>query len=567
MYEQVLAPLDLYLDELKEKHAQNVSAFFDTLVQKSGVNERENAETVAVYENHLAEIRTREDSVQSKKSKRNLAVFFIVCAFIIGLFLTVNFIRLDALCAIILLVLGGVAVFGICKVCKTINAEIGTLDTQIAELTKKANEVLRTAEMQMTPLHCLFTDYDALDLVQQTFPCVQFDRYFTGARLKDLQDFDYFPRSDLQECMVGVLSGEMYGYPFLFESYRKHTLGSCTYTGSLTIRWTTQERNSQGEMVTRSHTQTLRASIVRPKPYYNTQTCLHYGHECMPNLYFSRINKHAEDKSETQLKRTLKKGEKQLQRLTQQQLKEDKNFTEVLNTEFEVLFGATNRNDELAFRYLFTPNAQEEMLKLLLYADGYGDDFDFVKDKKRNTIYSEHTQSNGISTSTAYYYSHNFSEVKKKFYDFNNAFFKSVYFDFAPLLTISAYQDPREKTVTIQPNDLCAYNYEILADKLKEYILPREAIYECICKTSLLEKQDGKELVSITAYGYTAHERVHYESVYGDDGNWHSVPVAWTEYIPIHTNKKMLIEYAKKGETPDMNKPFVYYQGLYAYII
>ena len=567
MYEQIFAPLDLYVNELKFAHEKNVRDYFSLLVEHANVDGVENEKTVAAYDKQTAEIAKRENSVKGKKKLRTFGIIATVLLFLALLVVWSSCIRSEAGKAALIALSLGFSIFAICMICKKINKLIANLSGEIRIYQEKADMLLHAAQAQTASLNALFRDTDALNLATKTLPCLSFDKLFTKSRLMELANgYDYFIRSSLDECMVDVLSGELFGNPFLYESCRIHTLGTHTYHGSLTIHWTTRERDSQGNMVTRSHSQTLHASVTRPCPYYDVSTKLHYGHDAAPELCFSRTGKHAEDKSEAALRRTIKSGEKRLQRLTEKSLKEGGNFTEMLNTEFEVLFGATNRNDELQFRYIFSPNAQEEMLKLMLWSDGYGDDFDFRKYKKCNTIWSEHTQANGISTPAWRYYSHSLALIKKKFYDFNNEFFKSVYFDFAPLLTISSYQQPLVRNAPMQDGELTAYNFELLAARL-EGLSPYNAQTQVIYKTSLIKKEGEEYVVDVTAYAYTTEERVHYESVHGDDGCWHNVPVYWIEYIPLRKHSVMLVVPQKEGEEPNFQKPHITYRGMHACIL
>ena len=567
MYEQIFDPLDLYVNDLKAAHEKNVRDYFSLLVEHAGVDGVENEKTVAAYDKQTAEINQRQNSVNGKRKLRTFGIVATVIAFLGLLEVWSSYVRSEAGRAALIALSLGLAIFAICMICKKINKSIANLSGEIRVYQEKADMLLHAAKAQTASLNALFRDTDALNLVTKTLPCLSFDRLFTKSRLIELANgYDYCIHGSLDECMIDVLSGELFGNPFLYESCRIHTLGTHTYHGSLTIHWTTEERDSQGNIVTRSHSQTLHASVTRPCPYYDVSTKLHYGHDAAPELCFSRTGKHAEDKSEAELRRTIRSGEKRLQRLTEKSLKEGGNFTEMLNTEFEVLFGATNRNDELQFRYIFSPNAQEEMLKLMLWSDGYGDDFDFRKYKKCNTIWSEHTQANGISTQAWKYYSHSLALIKKKFYDFNNEFFKSVYFDFAPLLTISAYQQPLVRNAPIQEGELTAYNFELLAARL-EGLEPNNAQTKVIYKTSLIRKQGEEYAVDVTAYAYTTQERVHYESVYGDDGSWHNVPVYWIEYIPVQKRSVMLVVPSQEGKEPDFQNPYITYRGMHACVL
>ena len=56
---------------------------------------------------------------------------------------------------------------------------------------------------------------------------------------------------------------------------------------------------------------------------------------------------------------------KKLEKKSRKSVNQGTNYTVFGNSEFEVLFGATNRNHEVQFRLLFTPLAQTELLKLM----------------------------------------------------------------------------------------------------------------------------------------------------------------------------------------------------------
>ena len=69
------------------------------------------------------------------------------------------------------------------------------------------------------------------------------------------------------------------------------------------------------------------------------------------------------------------------------------------NSEFEVLFGATNRNNEVQFRLLFTPLAQKQLLGLMKDKEiAFGDDFNFIKRNKINIIIPDHLKKNQLKS-------------------------------------------------------------------------------------------------------------------------------------------------------------------------
>lgn len=111
-------------------------------------------------------------------------------------------------------------------------------------------------------------------------------------------------------------------------------MGKKTYRGSLRISWTTEERNSQENTVTRSHSETLHASVTKPYPEYSTTTRLYYCNETLPNLQFSRVHTHANDASDAALERKIRSGERKPRRLEEESLKRGADFAQGKRTRY-----------------------------------------------------------------------------------------------------------------------------------------------------------------------------------------------------------------------------------------
>ena len=563
MLEPILSPLDYFLNTAREKHSQNTHAYLDLLREHAGVDRAANAQTVSKYNAKKKQIDGLQKSVAGNKTKRTLSVVGIVAAYFI-LALVCFQSNMDEIVKNLLL-LGGLilGIFGIVKVCKKLGAKIKTLDTQIESLQAEANALFSQAAAQVAPLNALFQNEDATNLFTKTLPFITFDKCFTDKRLQELVcEYGFSAGVGGEECILDTLSGELYGSPFVYVQKLKHDMGTQTYHGSKTISWTTTERDSQGNTYTRTHSQTLHASIVRPKPYFSTDTTLYFGNHAVPNVSFSRTYKHMEDKSEAAVSRAVRAGEKKIRRKEERALKSGDDFMGTLNVEFDVIFGATNRTDDYEFRQMFTVRAQESMLQLLLYGEGYGDDFSFSKHGKICAIKSEHAQGRPLSPIAPEYYSHDVTQAESAFIEKNETFFRSVYFDFAPLLLIPVYQQPLVRSEPMTGGNLTAYNYEALACRLSSYLEPDGLQTDALYKTQVQGSAGGTDSVLVTAYGYRTEYRVHYESVYGNDGYWHDVPVEWTEYIP--TQKRSLIRVTKAGGS--VPEGAVYHRGYYAYL-
>ena len=515
----IFNPLEDYENKLKVEHRSHTEAFFNALVEQSKVNVEENRATVQQYHLYL-------ENVKKLKKKLNWLRFFRVL-----------------MCITIVLI--PVVIWKMTPKIRSLREEIATAD-------QKAQERLELAYKQMQPLNNLFRQQDALELIEKTVPLLKFDPCFTVEQELDMVTNYDFRYSDPEQTTLETLAGRYNDNPFLFENKLIHTMGTETYHGYLTIHWTEHYRDSDGKMQTRHRSQTLHATVTEPKPFYSTQVVLNFGAQGGPELSFSRDATHLERKSEREIERYVKKGEKQLKRKTDQALKENDDFVSMSNTDFEVLFDALDRTNEVQFRTLFTPLAQTNMVDLLLSKTGYGDDFNFYKRNRMNKIVSQHSQGRNMVLRPEDYVSYDFDEIQKNFVEKNVEYFRAVYFDFAPLLAIPVYQERPVHSLKPIPDYTRLYSQkesEVLANAANSwnFVHPNTKT-QAILKTEFIRSDNSMDEVCVTAYSYDALDRLTYVSVHGGDGHFHDVPVEWKEYIPLEQKGVFLV--AKETDAP-----------------
>lgn len=513
MNTMIYNPLEEFNNKYKALHSDNTDNFFDELVKKSEIDIERNRETVKSYNEYKTNL-----SKLKKKLNR------------------LRFLRVLACITIILIPL----------VVWKITPKIKALRAKIQEADKRAEELLSEANRQITPLNELFTEKDALDIIETTIPWLSFDEYFSAEREADMRlNYDFSEQGQEQRSSIDVLSGRYNETPFLFENKLIHTMGAETYHGYKTIHWTERYRDANGKMQTRTRTQTLHASLTKPKPFYKTQIVLNYCSQGAPDLSFSRNASQLERLSEKELDRFIKRGEKKLKKKTDKAIKENEDFTSMSNTDFEVLFDALDRTDEVQFRTLFTPLAQTNMVALIRSKTGYGDDFDFIKSKRANKIVTHHSQGRTITVSPDEYASYSYDVVKENFSNKNADFFKAVYFDFAPLWAIPAYQERPVHSLKPVSELSQAYSlkeYEVLANAVnKKYVVHPNTKTRAILKSSFVSSKDGVDKTHVTAYSYDIEKRVDFIPVFGGDGRFHSVAVAWDEYLPLEANNDFYV--------------------------
>ena len=215
------------------------------------------------------------------------------------------------------------------------------------------------------------------------------------------------------------------------------------------------------------------------------------------------------------------------------------------NSEFEVLFDATDRNNEVQYRTLFTPLAQTNMVKLITDKNGYGDDFHFIKTNRTNRVITSHSQGRQLILSPTEYASHSFDIIKNKFISANVKFFKDVYFDFAPILAIPIYQE--RPVHSLDPIPALSQKYsqketEALVNAVDPKLVVHPATQtSAILRTEFVASHKAHDEITVTAYSYDVQPRVDFVAVHGGDGRWHQVAVPWNEYVPLTNKTKLFV--------------------------
>lgn len=568
----LLEPLKYYT-ETKEKHASLVAAYFDKLVVESGIDVAAHKQTVEAYQKKCLEAEDVGDENGKYKAWRVILIILAVLAAVAGVLL----IWLDRNWLGLLAIPLDVLFIWICI--KKLTPKIRELSALHAKKLAEAEQLLAEAWAQMAPLNALFDNTDIHKLIEQVMPAVEFAPSLSPAHMELLRkEYDYAEMFDHTQTVLDTTAGMLCKSPFLFVRYQTQTMCDHRYQGSRTITYTTRVRDSNGNWRTVRRSQTLTAYVTKPKPHYETSTCLLFGNNGAPELYFSRHGRHVEDMSERKLERHIEDGAEDLQEKARTATQRGGNFQELANTEFEVLFGAHNRTNEVQFRVMYTPLAQENTTALLLDRDeGYGDDFSFIKNRRLNVIRSEHAQSWDMNTTAAHYRSYSLEEARQKFQVRNEDYFRSVFFDFAPLLAVPLYQDGPIKSldeIPPQPSTSTPYEYEALANAIgwRKFVDSRTTD-GAILKAKFMGRTDDTDRVAIVAHSYRTEDRVEYVPVWGGDGRMHDVPVHWKEYIPLIRKTNLSVQrrdqsdnaFAKAGGTIPQNG--AYYHGLLAWLM
>lgn len=528
MVKDIYDPLTEYVNVFRDRFKEVAEATFAELAEEAQVDIEANHETcrqVYATEAILSSVKTRI----GWWTAWCVLLWLVVVGGIIAIVVLQQELEMQILVVIAVVVMVAI-VYLLMRVhprLKVLKSERDGLAATVAQLKKEAWE-------QMSPLNRLY-DWDVLTrMMSKTVPRLEFDPYFTTQRLADLKKvYNWDDSFNAERSVIYSHSGLINGNPFVICRTRKMEMGSKIYYGSKTITWTTRERGSDGKYHTVRHSQVLTASVTAPYPEYFEKTRLIYGNTAAPDLIFYRKQSGLAGKEDSLSfkwkKRSLRKKARNLT---------NSDFAMMTNEEFEVAFNTSNRNNNQQFSLLFTPLAQESMLKLLEdYEVGYGDDFDFEKHKMINTIIPNHMQELNLDMNPDQYRHFDYNKAKVDFYTINARYFRAIYFSLAPLLCVPMYQQIRPQH-DIYGHDMqrrsAFWEHEALAnfwgqDRFKH----PSCITDCILKTTQSQSQSDNSTITVHAHGYRSEQRLTYISKWGGDGRSHSVPVYWDEYLPV----------------------------------
>ena len=520
MAEEVLfKPKELYTKQLKNQYHQAAIEYYEGLEKAAKTDLAANKAHVADYNKKKAAADKKAAELSSTKTKATVCLVAFILFLIAGAFALV-YAFLDGFNWVsflvgVLLVGGGI---GLIFLYRKYKQESAIQSRKLAKLQEAADQALRTCYADMASLNRSFDWNVPLYVMEKATPIIDLDPRFTPERLSMLMD-NYGLGEELSEdvSVLGVLSGRIKGNPFLLERTLSREIVSKVYTGSLTITWTTYSRDSDGHSYPVTHSQTLTASVAHPAPQFTNNTNLIYGNDAAPHLSFTRTPSKASRMDPKDRRKAIDKFGKELAKKAEKSIGTDHPFTPMGNDEFECLFNALDRDNDVEFRLLFTPLAQQNMVELLEDPEPYGDDFNFYKRKKINVIASTHSQSFDYSADPENFIGYDGAEMKQRFVSYCDAFIKSLFFDLAPLLSIPLYQ----------------------MHKSRDYIYKN---VPSILKVHQKQKEGKSDLVEVEATAFETYRMVDYVPVMGGDGRSHNVPVPWIRYEPVSKITPMAIK-------------------------
>lgn len=526
-------PVQAYKEKFKKEVKKRALDHFNELVKKAKVDEKKNEETI----NELNGI------LDEKRKKKRWHSFFIV----IGIIFTIATVALGLMSyfkqeIMVYTIIGGCVALGLAIFSYV---KVGQLGKKIRLLDFKKETLVEEANKQLEELDELLNEKWPHRIFNEVLQNVKLNDYFSR---KEHMNFFYIYnlQSELKEneTALRVLSGNIGENPFVFLLKREQVFEDVSYNGHLDIRWTTIEYDSNGNREIVEHKQRLTATTYHPAPFFYDETLLYFGCEAGDELNFSREISGINKMSEKKIKEKVSKEMKRLRKKAEKSMGKKNAFVPMANDEFEALFCAEDRDNDVQFRMLFTPLAQQNMVEQLKCKELYGDDFSFQKMRRLNLIRNYHLQGEDFTWGTNNYYSYDLKEFRQGFVDFVLYFFKKTYGALLPLLNIPAYQQTasgedwkknEELVKDIKESERSIFEAESMANVFGDWYYPKKSKTLSIVKA----KELGDNNFQIESYGFDTIEHVEYVEKRGDDGYTHQVPVQWTEYIKVTSTNEM----------------------------
>ncbi len=580
-------PLDAYQKQLRQLYNDECEKYFEELAKTSNINVEENKITCTKYSKKVNDVEKLKKDLAGVKALKTTFMVLGIIGLIVGIVLAVlGFGKVPK--NIILIVFGILlVVLGILSFVLSIvltKNKIKNLKSKITEGQQESDKLLKEAYAQMSALNNLFDWNIPAKIVNRLKTDIVLDNNFDVKKYQYLYDKYGFAEANAKDTSaLSIQSGSILGNPFLLLKNLKQDWYTHRYQNSITIHWTTTQHTKNGTR-TQHHSQVLTAYVDKPAVSYGTATYMIYANDAAPDLKFSREPSNANKMNEKELAKKISQDSKENEKRARKALTDNDpntNYTKFGNDEFESLFGGVDRNNEIQFRMLFTPLAQRNLIKLIKSNEGYGDDWYFEKVKKINYIQSNHSQNFDYRADPSKYLSYDFTIVKSNFMKYNNEFFKSLYFDLAPLMSIPLYQQTKSVDYIYNKKfegNVTCYEDEVMANSFDAKLLAHnESNTLNILKTSYEKSVSGVDQIKVTAYGFKKISHVEHCTKFGGDGRVHDIPVTWYEYQPVSKDSYMAISNkdSSRNEFINMNQNgllngigrCLYQRGIFAMLI
>ena len=573
------------LKEIKNVFQQNTIEKIRGVIDNSGVDYHENQQLVKRYDECVEDAKDIRDNIAALYFR--LVLYLIIALALVtgggtGIVGIVDgIIGLDNwhwetwvvfLFLVFILVMSIVLFYLAYRVIRYIIKGIIPLLSDKKRLKKQLDEKAEYAEKlcwdNARPFLATLNEFFTIDVMNETFEGICLNRYLDSRTVKAMErNAPNVFSHDVNETTVEMLCGCIFSNPFVIRKYRKHYMSTKKYEGSAKVYIDVWETDSKGNRVRTKKIETVTGYVVKPIPAYKDDYELLYTSNNAPGVSFthgiSKIPKIAREaaidiKMRDHVKRNIT------------------GFTPMSNNpEFESLFFAIDRDDELQFRELFTPVAQMNMVDIIKDNE-FGDYFILEKKRSLTKVQIKDRIFKSFSwemwEDIQQFKDYDIRKIIEKVLEKNQIFLDKYLMMFMPILAVPYLQEEGDQ-----------YEEDFVEGQMHYSQQQAEVLANCM-DTSVFV---GKKTPIMVSAKYTGTEGrmdsyildIHYYDTYpriektegkASDGSSHPVDVEWIEYIARNTRLYMMIKDTGRPKTTESSAVAIqkgfYKQGLFAYV-
>lgn len=523
--------------QYSQQLTQYATELFEQLAKDSKIDAGQNKATCSEYYKAKSQQDKYKKSIST--SRVLLIVRCVLCVFVafICFFAAVIFSGAGRIISIILIIgsLGGLIGYLI-----YFNKKKKSNDEFLKKFTETADKYQEIASEQRRPLWNRIYPNRADELIRKVVPLIHIDTNFDINRYAYMVKKFGLPMSenDKEASVIFSKSGMINGNPFLILREKFHHDERKTYVGTRTVMVRRSYHDSKGNTHYTSSPEVLTAYHSEIAPFYDYSQVLIFGSEAAPDLTFSRQPVLKTDDL-SNIKKIIKRNDKLLEKETIKQRNDTDpttNFQKRSNEEFDSLFFARDRNNEVQFRLRFTPLAQINRLDLIKNSP-YGDDFCFFKNKRLNYILTNHSLNYSVDFDCGGQYIFDFQVRRERFIQTRSDYFKSFYYQLAPIFCVPLYQQHkpfeyiygREYGFAVSP-----YDHEARSNRVPaSFLLPKGASTDRILKSKYIRSVAEFDLISVESVAYHATPQTILVPKTASDGNVYNVSVSYYTYSRV----------------------------------
>lgn len=590
----LLDPIFYYKSFLKEEILKNSTEYFNSLLEKSGIDTAENDKTVSLINKKNEELSSLNSKIKSQKS---LSIFLFILSVIAIIYLFLSKDRVSYLFSNFskyihypqysLILLSFLSILLFLPLAIYLITKIKNNNKIKANLEQEINNLKDKAYSEVLDLITLLNTEDFIKVINSSWSDVKLYSHISssftdkiekiGKEREDSLDL-YYSLYDVNNMITSSYSGVIDSNQFIYTSYINHFLGTKTYDGYKAFPYTVTVTDSNGNLRSETRYETLHATVTKPCPYYTTHSVALYLCPNCERLSFTRHPNNIDVQSDSQLKRKVKKNEKLLIKKEKKALKLGENFTSLSDVEFETIFNSNDRDDDVTFRVMYTPLVMKNFKSLVKDNEGIGDKFSIIKEKSimlSDIIDDDNLLRIRPLTENLYSYSH--TAIKENFLTSLTTLFKNLYFSLSPMFMIPPFSSfTSSNSFDNLKEDYSSLDISAISFVNSELFRPEGTKTTVIINSSIVSNISDGQVFLISSFAYDIIQRV--ESVYAVGFNTSGyVPVYWDEYILNTREERVFVKeltlppfYVKKyisDNFSDVSESFIYANGFILFVL